>query len=192
MTPQIALAVMVESTQIFWALRHGNNIITQCDMVQKSLSDEIFPLLQGFLQKNTTNIADITAIYGAVGPQAFTALRIGYNMLQGLAYSRSIPFYGMANDMVYALGFADIQQKTIIIDMRIARGLARDYRGLNPVGDYYPLERPDTIPDYYIGLWGKKLNDIGFMLHDDSLPLYTPNPTIIYGLQPSVTPPKNG
>ena len=64
----------------------------------RTLAKELLGVLDEFLQKQGTQLADVTGIIGFRGPGSFTGLRIGLTVLNTLAYSQAVPIVGATGD----------------------------------------------------------------------------------------------
>ncbi len=185
------LAIMVMPNHYHLALRVGDAIFCENFLVASTLSEEICDAVLQFCQKNNCELSNLTAIYTMTGPSAFTALRIGYNFAQGLAFGLNIPLYGMNHPQAYALKYqAEFHDMVVICDLRLAKGLAIRYKDGKKLGDYYLITKEDAIFENMVGHFtANPINDIGFLLSDENLAFFIENPSLDYGLAPSTTPP---
>lgn len=90
------LAVDTSTSQIGLALYDGARVLAESLWVSKARHTvELAPAVEKMLQQTGQAIADVTALGVAIGPGAFTSLRVGLSFVKGLALSRTLPLVGV-------------------------------------------------------------------------------------------------
>jgi tRNA threonylcarbamoyladenosine biosynthesis protein TsaB len=91
------LAIDTATEQCSVALRMGDQCVVRCLQTARGHADMILPMVQEVLSEAETTIADLHAIAFGRGPGAFTGVRIGIGVAQGLAYGADLPVIGISN-----------------------------------------------------------------------------------------------
>lgn len=89
------LAIDTATSVLSLALQHQNQIYTFHQEVGNRQSALILPEIHRLLTQAKLNISDLAAIVYAQGPGAFTGLRIGIGVAQGLATPFHTPLIGI-------------------------------------------------------------------------------------------------
>lgn len=98
------LAIDTSTNFLSLALRHQNQTILWHKQVDNKQSEWILPTVQSLLQQADVAVSELDYIVYAQGPGAFTGLRIGLGVAQGLAIAFHTPLIGIPSlDAVAAL-----------------------------------------------------------------------------------------
>jgi len=105
-------------------LMHQGQLIQQSDMQPQSHTKRILPMIESLLVQVKLSPKDIQAIIYTQGPGSFTGVRVGVSVVQGLAFSLSIPTLGISTLMALAWqgSLATDQRKIgVLIDARMSQ-----------------------------------------------------------------------
>ncbi|MDO4997302.1 MAG: tRNA (adenosine(37)-N6)-threonylcarbamoyltransferase complex dimerization subunit type 1 TsaB [Neisseria sp.] len=89
------LAIDTSTSVLSLALSHQNQLWQFHQEVSNKQSELILPQIRALLAESSLQITDLAAIVYAQGPGAFTGLRIGAGVTQGLATPFHIPLIGV-------------------------------------------------------------------------------------------------
>lgn len=67
---------------------------------------ELIPAINYLLKQRNITMADISAVFVALGPGSFNGLRVGVSTAKGLAFARGIPLVGLSTLEIEAYVFA--------------------------------------------------------------------------------------
>ena len=96
--PQVILALETSTSACSVALKVGENTAEQLYKEGNNLHSKcLLGMVDELIHKNGVSLKDVDLLVSGVGPGAFTGLRIGVGVAQGLAYSHSIPVLGVTS-----------------------------------------------------------------------------------------------
>ena len=85
----LALDTSTEACSV--ALQHDAQVFSEFALTPREHTKLILPMLESVLHKANTNLADIDALVVGRGPGAFTGIRIGIGVAQGIAMAMDKP-----------------------------------------------------------------------------------------------------
>ena len=91
------------------------------ELVSAGASQLILPLVEGLLKEANLKLNNLAAIAVGIGPGAFTGVRLGVAVVQGLAVSCELPILpvvsldAIASQTMHTTGFKQSQAKTFVI-----------------------------------------------------------------------------
>jgi tRNA threonylcarbamoyladenosine biosynthesis protein TsaB len=91
------LALDTATEQCSVALMLDDVCITRCVQTPRAHADLILPMIDEVLAEAGTTMKQLNAIAFGRGPGAFTGVRIGIGVAQGLAFACDIPVIGISN-----------------------------------------------------------------------------------------------
>lgn len=97
------LALDTSTEYLSLALYHEGQMFTLCKYVGQTHAETVIDTLRSFLQHHDLSIKNIQGIAFGKGPGAFTGLRIGCAIAQGLAFVDDIPLVGVSTLKALAL-----------------------------------------------------------------------------------------
>ncbi|MFA5070542.1 MAG: tRNA (adenosine(37)-N6)-threonylcarbamoyltransferase complex dimerization subunit type 1 TsaB [Patescibacteria group bacterium] len=83
-----------QHNKLIVGLKKERRIFFRKIAVEFNEAEKLLPLIDDLLKKSKSRLADLKAIFVAVGPGPFTSLRIGITIANTLAYSLKIPVIG--------------------------------------------------------------------------------------------------
>jgi len=107
------LAVETAGNDCSVALAIEGTIVQQVEATPRAHAKKILPMVDSLLARAGVGLADLDAIAYTKGPGSFTGLRIGFGVVQGLAFGARVPVIGvstlevMAQRAVLALGITE-------------------------------------------------------------------------------------
>lgn len=94
---KVILAIETSTSACSVALKVGGDIDQLYEEGNNLHSKRLLEMVDQLLDKNSVSLNDVELIVAGVGPGAFTGLRIGVGVVQGLAYSHDIPVVGVSS-----------------------------------------------------------------------------------------------
>ena len=85
------LAIDTTTSSCSAALSAENELITRCNIAERSHTKLILPMIDEVLSKSSLTLDNLDYIAFTAGPGSFTGIRIGFGIVQGLAYGANIP-----------------------------------------------------------------------------------------------------
>lgn len=85
------LAIDTTTTSCSAALHTGSDLIAKCKIIERSHTKLILPMIDEVLSDGGLTLSQITCIAFTAGPGSFTGIRIGFGVVQGLAFGADIP-----------------------------------------------------------------------------------------------------
>ena len=85
------LAIDTTTTACSAALHTGRDLIAKCKIIERSHTKLILPMIDEVLSDGGLTLSQITCIAFTAGPGSFTGIRIGFGIVQGLAFGADIP-----------------------------------------------------------------------------------------------------
>lgn len=113
--PHVVLAIETSTSACSVALQVGGNINQLYQEGNNLHSKCLLIMVDQLLNQFSITIQDIELIAAGVGPGAFTGLRIGVGVAQGLAYSHSIPVVGVSSLQALAMSVDAKQEEMVVI-----------------------------------------------------------------------------
>lgn len=87
------LALDTSCEQLSIALQVGESCLAATCPAGQSHSDLTLPIIQTLLDEANITLAQLDGIAISIGPGAFTGLRIGCGLVQGMAFAHTIPVF---------------------------------------------------------------------------------------------------
>lgn len=84
------------------ALSIGGEISQQIESAQREHAKKLLPMVDNLLVEAGIQLKDIDALAYSKGPGSFTGLRIGFGIVQGIAYGLNVPVIGVSTLEVMA------------------------------------------------------------------------------------------
>ena len=78
------------------------------ELIGRGHAERVLPLVQEVLAEQGWALSDLTALAVGRGPGAFTGVRIGISVAQGLAYGLGIPVVGVSDLEAVAVGALEL------------------------------------------------------------------------------------
>ncbi len=85
------LAIDSTTSSCSAALSSENKLITECNQAKRNHTKLILPMIDEVLSKSNLTLDKLDYIAFTAGPGSFTGIRIGFGIVQGLAYGANIP-----------------------------------------------------------------------------------------------------
>ena len=110
---------------------------------ERNHSVELAPALQRVMEHTGIVMDDVTAVFAAVGPGGFSALRVGLSVAKSLAMARDLPLVGVNTLDIEALPYRGLSGPLVAV---IGAGRSKVYVGTydsasTQGGDYRVVER---------------------------------------------------
>jgi tRNA threonylcarbamoyladenosine biosynthesis protein TsaB len=105
------LAIDTSSAQGGVALYDGRSLSTRSWLADRSHTTTLLSEIHHLLQAGSVDVADLAAIAVAVGPGAFTGLRVGFGAAKGFHLATGVPLLGVSTLEATALPFASCGQQ---------------------------------------------------------------------------------
>ena len=110
---------------------------------ERNHSVELAPALRRVMEHAGVRMEDLTAVYAAVGPGGFSALRVGLSVAKSLAMARDLPLVGVNTLDIEAVPFRGLGGALATV---IGAGRSKVYLGTydgstSHEGDYRVVER---------------------------------------------------
>ena len=110
---------------------------------ERNHSVELAPAIQRVMEHAGVVIDDLTAVFAAVGPGGFSALRVGLSVAKSLAMARDVPLVGVNTLDIEALPYSSLEGRLVAV---IGAGRSKVYVGtydttVSQDGDYRVVER---------------------------------------------------
>ena len=110
---------------------------------ERNHSVELAPALQRVMEHAGVGMDGVTAVFAAVGPGGFSALRVGLSVAKSLAMARDVPLVGVNTLDVEAVPYRGLEGRLATV---IGAGRSKVYLGtydstLSQDGDYRVVER---------------------------------------------------
>ncbi len=84
------LAVDTATTACSVALRHRGKSFQRSEFARRSHTQLVLPMIDSLLQEAGVELRDLQAIAFTHGPGSFTGIRIGFGVIQGLAFAAGV------------------------------------------------------------------------------------------------------
>jgi tRNA threonylcarbamoyladenosine biosynthesis protein TsaB len=132
------------------ALLLGERMIERAVTTQRGHAELILPMVESVLAEGAIELRALDAIAYGRGPGAFTGVRIGVGVAQGLAYGASVPTIGVSNLAAVALQVSRPGQDILVcMDARMgevywARFHHEDDGRLTPLSEEL-VSRPEDV-----------------------------------------------
>jgi tRNA threonylcarbamoyladenosine biosynthesis protein TsaB len=91
------LAIDTATERCSVALRLQGNVIERISEQPRGAADLVLPMVESVLQEAGVRLADLDGIAYGRGPGAFTGVRIGVGVVQGLAFGAGLQTVGISN-----------------------------------------------------------------------------------------------
>lgn len=111
------LAIDTTTPSCSAAIHTGNKLIAKCNVAERSHTKLILPMIDGVLRKSNLTLDDLDYIAFTAGPGSFTGIRIGFGIVQGLAYGANIPVLPVSS--LETLAYTAIRKLKIKEDLSI-------------------------------------------------------------------------
>ena len=85
------LAIETSSEACSLALSYNKKIFSFHEEMPKQHTEKLLGILEGMMKKEPIDFCELDAIAAGCGPGSFTGIRLACSVVQGLAYSSSIP-----------------------------------------------------------------------------------------------------
>jgi len=85
------LAIETSSEACSLALCYNKKVVSFHEEMPKQHTEKLLGLLEGMMKKESMDFCELDAIAAGCGPGSFTGIRLACSVVQGLAYSSSIP-----------------------------------------------------------------------------------------------------
>ena len=110
---------------------------------ERNHSVELAPAMRRVMEHAGVQMEDLTAVFAAVGPGGFSALRVGLSVAKSLAMARGLPLVGINTLDIEAVPFRGLGGvlATVIGAGRSKVYLAKYDSSPSPEGDYRVVER---------------------------------------------------
>ena len=110
---------------------------------ERNHSVELAPTLQRVMEHAGVGMDGVTAVFAAVGPGGFSALRVGLSVAKSLAMARDVPLVGVNTLDIEAVPYRGLEGRLATV---IGAGRSKVYLGtydrtLSQDGDYRVVER---------------------------------------------------
>ena len=110
---------------------------------ERNHSVELAPALQRVMEHAGVGMDGVTAVFAAVGPGGFSALRVGLSVAKSLAMARDVPLVGVNTLDIEAVPYRGLEGRLAAV---IGAGRSKVYLGtydrtLSQDGDYRVVER---------------------------------------------------
>ena len=116
------LAIETATEALSLAVRDGDRIWERHEIAARKQAEWILPWTDGLLLDAGVNRRDLQAIAVSVGPGAFTGVRLGLSVAQGMALALNVPLIGVSTLAALAMGAVRIsgaQRILAVIDARM-------------------------------------------------------------------------
>ncbi len=100
------------------ALLLGDHLIERCADGSQQEDEALLPQVQELLEQADTRLRELDAIAFCAGPGAFTGIRIGCGIAQGLAFGLDLPVVPVSSLMAIAAS-ADRRRVVVALDARM-------------------------------------------------------------------------
>ena len=111
------LAIDTTTSSCSAALSAENELITRCNIAERSHTKLILPMIDEVLSKSSLTLDNLDYIAFTAGPGSFTGIRIGFGIVQGLAYGANIPVLPVSS--LETLAYTAIRKLKIKEDLNI-------------------------------------------------------------------------
>lgn len=111
------LAIDTTTSSCSAALSSGDELITKCNLAERSHTKLILPMIDEVLSKSSLTLDKLDYIAFTAGPGSFTGIRIGFGIVQGLAYGANIPVLPVSS--LETLAYTAIRKLKIKEDLNI-------------------------------------------------------------------------
>lgn len=148
------LAIDTSNALVSVSVADGERFFSETLLLVNGHSEETLPLIQRLLAQSGVFAPQLDAIIYGQGPGAFTGLRIGCGIAQGLALAYSLPLIPVPTLDVIAFqsGVADV---IVVMDARMGEVYTAEYRAGKIVGDITLQKRADlSFPEDIVVLAG--------------------------------------
>ena len=118
------LAIETATKPCSVAFRANEKIYTFCSENEKSSSQKALQMIDDVLREARASINDVKSLGVTVGPGSFTGLRIGFSIIQGLAFALDLPVCGLSTLEVLAATYKrtnDLRKDQLLITVIDAR-----------------------------------------------------------------------
>lgn len=155
----VLLAVDTSSDACSVALGVGAKVFERHEIAPRAHTRLALPMVQAVLEEAGIALAEVDAFVMGRGPGAFTGVRIGVGVVQGLAYSVGRPVVPVSSLAIVAQGevAAGAERVAVAFDARMGEvywGLfARDGEGLAQAADAERLLAPEAAALAGEGAW---------------------------------------
>ena len=148
---------------------------------ERNHSVELVPALRRVMEHAVVSVEDLTAVFAALGPGGFSALRVGLSVAKSLAMARAIPLVGVNTLDIEAAPFLGLAGPLSAV---IGAGRSKVYLGryVSPSSqepDYRVVERErleETLDDGTI-LCGEEVGAVRDLISARVSVIETPPPT---------------
>ena len=111
------LAVDTTTSSCSAALLMGGELITQCQIAERNHTQLILPMVDTLLGKGGLKLSQISVIAFTSGPGSFTGIRVGFGIVQGLAFGADLPVLPVST--LETLAYTAIRKLKIQTDAHI-------------------------------------------------------------------------
>mgnify|MGYP006071316857 FL=1 len=118
------LAIDTTTSSCSAALLLDHELITQCQVAERNHTQLILPMVDALLNKGGLKLSQISVIAFTSGPGSFTGIRVGFGIVQGLAFGADLPVLPVSSLETLAhtaIRKLKLQKNTHIIPMLDAR-----------------------------------------------------------------------
>ena len=115
--PTIVLAIETSTAACSVALKVGDVVQQLYEEGHNLHSLRLLQMVDELLQQNHLGLKDVQLLAVGVGPGAFTGLRIGVGVAQGLAYSHSIPVVGVSSLQALSRSIMSKSEKCYVLSL---------------------------------------------------------------------------
>ena len=148
---------------------------------ERNHSVELAPAMRRVMEHAGARMEDLTAVFAALGPGGFSALRVGLSIAKSLAMARNLPLVGVNTLDIEAVPFRGLAEplSAVIGAGRAKVYLATYYSPASLEGDYHVVEREmldETLRDGTI-LCGEEARAVRNLVGTGISVIETPPPT---------------
>ena len=111
------LAVDTTTSSCSAALLMGGELITQCQIAERDHTQLLLPMVDTLLGKGGLKLSQISVIAFTSGPGSFTGIRVGFGIVQGLAFGADLPVLPVST--LETLAYTAIRKLKIQTDAHI-------------------------------------------------------------------------
>jgi tRNA threonylcarbamoyladenosine biosynthesis protein TsaB len=104
--PQPILSIDTSSSQGGIALYDGRTLSTRSWPAERSHTTTLLSEIHHLLDSADVRVPELAAVAIAIGPGAFTGLRVGFGVAKGFHLATKVPLIGISTLQVTALGYA--------------------------------------------------------------------------------------
>lgn len=130
MTPRVVVALDTAGPVIGVALTDGTRVLSRTERVARGSEERLHPWIVALLAEGGWTTADLVGVAVAVGPGAFTGLRVGLAAGAGLAMALGLPVWPCSSLRSRAAAAGDGEAPLLVmLDARKGRVYAEVWEG---------------------------------------------------------------